>query len=60
MRPRRMPTAQVSSFIGIFSTYLCMAFDVATRLMSIMAMASHVRKVFSLLSCCLCGEGIQR
>ncbi len=59
MSPPRMPMVQVSFFVGIYSLYQCTAFEEATRLMSIMAMAGHGRRV-SLLSCCLRGEGISR
>jgi hypothetical protein len=55
MSPPRMPMVQVSFFVGIYSLYQCTAFEEATRLMSIMAMAGHGRRV-SLLSCCLRGE----
>jgi hypothetical protein len=58
MSTRRMPMVQVSFFVDISSIYQCTSFDESARLMSIMAMASHGRQVFSLLSCCLRGEGI--
>jgi hypothetical protein len=47
MCTRRMPTIQVSYFVGISSNYLSMAFDEYTILMSIMAMASHGRQFFN-------------
>jgi hypothetical protein len=57
MSPRRMPMVQVNFFVGMSSIYQqCMAFNEATRLMSIMAMASH--GWLKLLLCCLCCEGI--
>jgi hypothetical protein len=58
MRSRRMPTVQVSFFVGVSIIYLCMAFDETPHLMLIMAMANHGGQVFSLLPRCLCGEGI--
>jgi hypothetical protein len=51
-----MPTVQVTFFVGIVSIYLCKAFVEAACLMSIMAMASRGRRIFSLPSC-LRGEG---
>ncbi len=42
-----MSTVQVSFFVGISSTYLFMAFDESTLLLSIMAMASHGRQFFN-------------
>jgi hypothetical protein len=59
MSIRRMPTSQVCFFVDISSIYQWMAFDESTRLQSIMAMASHGLKVFSLLLCSSRGgEGI--
>jgi hypothetical protein len=50
-----MPMVQVGFFVGSCSLCQCTAFEEATRLMSMMAMAGHGRRV-SLLSCCLRGE----
>jgi hypothetical protein len=57
--PRRPPTLQVRSIVGIYSIYRSMAAGEYSSLMSIMAMASHGRRV-SLLSCCLRGGGVWR
>ncbi len=56
MSPRRMPTVQVSSIVGISGIYPRTASGEGSSLMLIMAMASHGRRV-SLLSCCLRGGG---
>ena len=53
--PRRSPTAQVRSIVGVSSTCQSTATGECSSLMSTMAMASHSRRV-SLLSCCLRGE----
>jgi hypothetical protein len=58
MSPLRRPIAQVRVFVGMSNIYQQTAGKEATRLMSIMATASHGRQVFSLLSFCLRGEGI--
>jgi hypothetical protein len=50
-----MPMMQDSFFAGLSSISPCMTFDKSTRLLSIMAMASHGRQVFSLL--CVVWEG---
>ena len=46
MSPPQIPTVEDSFFVGISSIYLCMEFEEATILLSIMAMASHGRQVF--------------
>jgi hypothetical protein len=58
MSTRRRPPVQASFFVSISNIYRSMAGNHLTCLMSIMAMASHGRQVFSLPLCCLCGEGI--
>jgi hypothetical protein len=51
---------QDSFFVGISSIYPSTAGDETTFSMSIMAMASHGRQVFSLLSCfCVGGRGFE-
>jgi hypothetical protein len=50
MPPHRMTMVHVSFFVGISSIYQCIAFDVAARLMSIMAIASHGQTSFVLFA----------
>jgi hypothetical protein len=56
VRPPQMLTVRVqaSFFAGISSIYLCMAFDKAAHLMSIVVMASHGRQVFKLFLSVVC------
>jgi hypothetical protein len=50
---------QVTFFVVISSIYLCMAVKEAASLMSIMAMASHVRQVFHFLRVVCVGKGFE-
>jgi hypothetical protein len=60
MLPRQMPMVQVSFFVGISSIYLFMAFNEATRLMSMtMAMASHGCQVFHFFCVVCVGKGFE-
>jgi hypothetical protein len=54
-----MPTVQVSFFVGISSIYLCMAFEEAICLMSIMVMASHGCQAFHFLHVVCVGKGFE-
>jgi hypothetical protein len=54
MSPRRIPREQVGFFVGISSINQCMVYSEGTSLMSIMAMASHGRRVSLLSRCFAC------